>query len=82
YAYMMDDQQQFMGIIDNSHPDGSGKALTLLPSDVETIAFDTPLHELLEPSASLPYPLPVLNADGTLKGTISRQSLLQSLSRY
>ncbi|KPM80467.1 MULTISPECIES: quaternary amine ABC transporter ATP-binding protein [Cobetia] len=82
YAYMMDDQQQFMGIIDNSHPDGSGKALTLLPSDVETIAFDTPLHELLGLSASLPYPLPVLNADGTLNGTISRQSLLQSLSRH
>lgn len=82
YTYMTDDQQQFMGIIDNSHSDGNGKALKMLPSDVETIAFDTPLHELLGLSASLPYPLPVINADGTLNGTISRQSLLQSLSRH
>ncbi|MNR43835.1 hypothetical protein D3C85_1625020 [compost metagenome] len=43
---------------------------------------DTPLHDVLDIVAALPYPVPVLDHDGALKGTISKNQLLHTLSRH
>ncbi|MNG38148.1 hypothetical protein D3C84_1257290 [compost metagenome] len=43
---------------------------------------DTPLHDVLDIVAALPYPVPVLDRSGALKGTISKNLLLHTLSRH
>ncbi|MCY1543577.1 hypothetical protein D9M68_794020 [compost metagenome] len=48
----------------------------------QPIYVDTPLHDMLDLVASVPYPVPVLDHGGALKGTISKNLLLQTLSRH
>ncbi|MNP60829.1 hypothetical protein D3C76_1559500 [compost metagenome] len=50
--------------------------------DDQPVFMDTPLHEVLNIAAQLPYPVPVLGRDGSLKGTLSKSELLQTLSRH
>ena len=48
----------------------------------QPIYVDTPLHDVLDLVASVPYPVPVLDHSGAFKGTISKNLLLQTLSRH
>ena len=38
--------------------------------------------DVLDIAANLPYPVPVLDRDGFFKGTVSKNQLLQTLSRH
>ncbi|NMG44167.1 glycine betaine/L-proline ABC transporter ATP-binding protein ProV [Aromatoleum toluvorans] len=81
YAFIVDNDGRFLGVLDNctGRADGARK---LAPKDLSVVPFDTPLHDVLGLAAAVPYPLPVVTRDGALHGTISRESLLKSLSRH
>lgn len=59
-------------------PDAYRSALV---EDVEVLAADTALGDLLGRVASAPWPLPVVDADGRLVGSISKSGLLETLDR-
>jgi glycine betaine/proline transport system ATP-binding protein len=81
YAFMVDDDGRFLGVLDNCAGRGDGPR-ALAPKDLSVVACDTPLHDVLGLAASVPYPLPVVTREGALHGTISKDSLLKSLSRH
>ena len=85
FRYVVDEGNSLRGIV-------SDKALagTLPdPSTLQSLCIDqpvsvrssTPVCDLLESVADNRYPIPVIDDDGSFKGTISQQSLLQTLSR-
>lgn len=82
YTYLTDDNQRFVGLIDSSNTPRDKAPRKLPLNELSSVAADTPLHEVLEIAASVPYPLPVLNKDGTLQGLLSKDTLLKSLSRH
>ena len=49
--------------------------------EVEPVSVDTPLTELMTQVAHSPCPVPVVDAHGRYKGTISRATLLHTLDR-
>jgi glycine betaine/proline transport system ATP-binding protein len=81
YAFMVDNDGRFLGVLDNCAGRGDGPR-ALAPKDLSVVACDTPLHDVLGLAASVPYPLPVVTREGALHGTISKDSLLKSLSRH
>ncbi|MFC6673952.1 glycine betaine/L-proline ABC transporter ATP-binding protein ProV [Marinobacterium aestuariivivens] len=84
YRYLVDDREQLQGVV-NGYDFGSQtpnmKALEALRIDRHrSIAWDTPLHDVLQTVADTAYPIPVIDRDGSFKGTISKSLLLQTLS--
>lgn len=81
YGYLVDERGQLLGVVD---ADETGMAATERYSlhEQQPVYIDTPLHEVLDIAATLPYPVPVLDRDGALKGTLSKNQLLQTLSRH
>lgn len=81
FGYLVDDRGQLLGVVD---ADDSGMAATAHHNlhEQQPIYLDTPLHEVLDIAATLPYPVPVLDRDGAFKGTLSKNQLLQTLSRH
>ncbi|MOA60932.1 hypothetical protein D3C78_1859480 [compost metagenome] len=65
------------GSVDDTLP---GEQLSLYQQS--PVYTDTPLHDVLDIVATLPYPVPVLDRGGALKGTISKNLLLHTLSRH
>ncbi|WP_199671563.1 glycine betaine/L-proline ABC transporter ATP-binding protein ProV [Salinisphaera sp. Q1T1-3] len=61
--------------------DDEGDLEAAFVDDVPQVSADTSINELLEPVASSPYPVPVVDADGRYLGAISRAVLLRTLSR-
>ncbi len=82
YAFVTDDESRFVGLLDSSGAAAGDAPRELTRSELRSVQFDTPLHDVLEIAASVPYPVPVLTRDGALHGTISRELLLKSLSRH
>ncbi|MBB3139722.1 quaternary amine ABC transporter ATP-binding protein [Halomonas organivorans] len=79
YAYLTGEDRRFIGLIDSS---GGDAPRQLAPEQLSTVTFDTPLHDVLDLAASVPYPLPVLTSEGALHGTLTKDSILKSLSRH
>ena len=52
----------------------------IVNTDIETVALDTPAVEIIPLLARLPYPVPVVDEAGRLKGVIIKGSLLAGLS--
>jgi glycine betaine/proline transport system ATP-binding protein len=81
YGYLIDERDQLLGVVGaeefSAYPAGQ---LTLHKD--HPVYTDTPLHDVLDIVAKLPYPVPVLDRSGALKGTISKNLLLQTLSRH
>ncbi|WP_237738446.1 quaternary amine ABC transporter ATP-binding protein [Halomonas smyrnensis] len=82
YAFVTDGDHRFVGLIDSTVNGEGASPRTLAPDQLRTITFDTPLHEVLDIAASVPYPLPVLTQDGVLHGTLSKDAILKSLSHH
>ncbi|WP_350028324.1 quaternary amine ABC transporter ATP-binding protein [Larsenimonas salina] len=82
YAFVTDDDHRFVGLIDSTVNGEGASPRTLAPDQLRTITFDTPLHEVLDIAASVPYPLPVLTQEGVLHGTLSKDAILKSLSHH
>lgn len=83
YSYLVNERNQLMGVM-GAEAGAAGEAgaghYTL--HERNPVYTDTPLHDVLDIVAELPYPVPVLDRSGALHGTISKNQLLQTLSRH
>ncbi|WP_336333246.1 glycine betaine/L-proline ABC transporter ATP-binding protein [Pseudomonas putida] len=77
FNYLVDDHNQLLGVVE-SHSVIEDRCRV---HEQQPIYTDTPLHEVLSLAANLPYPVPVLDRNGALAGTLSKSQLLQTLSR-
>jgi glycine betaine/proline transport system ATP-binding protein len=86
FGYLIDERDQLLGVVEPGALNGNAVELQRLEQfrldHHQPIYVDTPLHEVLNVVASLPYPVPVLDHEGAFKGTISKNLLLQTLSRH
>ncbi|BBH46464.1 glycine betaine/L-proline ABC transporter ATP-binding protein [Pseudomonas sp. KU43P] len=80
FGYLLGDQGQLLGVVD-ANAYSTSDARRLRDHEQTPVYLDTPLHDVLDIAASLPYPVPVLDQHGALKGTLSKSQLLQTLSR-
>ncbi|MBF8781028.1 glycine betaine/L-proline ABC transporter ATP-binding protein [Pseudomonas fulva] len=78
YGYVLGEQDQLVGVIDRHSAIGQGYFNL---HEQQPVYLDTPLHDVLDIAANLPYPVPVLDRKGAFKGTLSKNQLLQTLSR-
>ncbi|MCO7514085.1 glycine betaine/L-proline ABC transporter ATP-binding protein [Pseudomonas guariconensis] len=81
YGYLVDEHGQLLGVVDTD-VNGASASDRYSLHEQQPVYIDTPLHDVLGIVASLPYPVPVLDRAGALKGTISKNELLQTLSRH
>lgn len=85
YGYLVNEQNHLLAVVDASDLHAGAE-----PQQIEQhklnqhppIYIDTPLHDVLNIVAALPYPVPVLDHGGAFKGTISKSLLLQTMSRH
>jgi len=77
FGYLLNDQGQLVSVVD------ADRASTHYSQhELQPVYLDTPLHEVLSIAATLPYPVPVLDRNGFLKGTLSKNQLLQTLGSH
>ncbi|WP_163830814.1 glycine betaine/L-proline ABC transporter ATP-binding protein ProV [Spartinivicinus ruber] len=85
FGYLVNERNKLQGIISTS-------ALKPTLTDFEklyqhrmdnhlTVYTDTPLKDMFNTVADAPYPVPVIDRHGVFYGTISKQQLLQTLSK-
>lgn len=85
YGYLVNEQNHLLAVVDAGDLHAGAE-----PQQIEQhklnqhppIYIDTPLHDVLNIVAALPYPVPVLDHGGAFKGTISKSLLLQTMSRH
>ncbi|MEJ2453054.1 MAG: glycine betaine/L-proline ABC transporter ATP-binding protein ProV [Candidatus Thiodiazotropha sp.] len=86
FGYVVDKGQHFCGVVSveslsaqlkSESPKLSNAYLT----DIPTLAYETPLNELIGSVADSPCALPVVDDSGHYKGAISKAVLLQTLDR-
>jgi glycine betaine/proline transport system ATP-binding protein len=88
HAYVLDPHKRFLGVVSSQslrdalrgHHGPLGLHKAFIP-DVQSIASDTPVADLFGAVASLPCPLPVVDADSRYLGVISRTTMLKFLDR-
>lgn len=88
HAYVVDTRRRFLGVVSvdslrgalDGHTGPLGLAHAFLP-DVQTVDADAPVAGLVGQVAQLPYAVPVVAADGALRGAISKTTLLKFLDR-
>jgi len=80
FGYLVDDRGQLLGVVDTD-ANGASASDRYSLHEQRPVYTDTPLHEVLGIAADLPYPVPVLDRQGAFKGTLSKNELLQTLSR-
>jgi len=81
FGYLIDESGQLLGVVDTDESSTTANTPYNL-HEQQPVYIDTPLHDVLDIAANLPYPVPVLDREGTLKGTLSKSQLLQTLSRH
>jgi glycine betaine/proline transport system ATP-binding protein len=85
FGYLVNEQDQLLAVVDAAQlRDGADSArIEQLKLDChQPIYIDTPLHDVLDIVAEVPYPVPVIDHAGALKGTISKSLLLHTMSRH
>jgi glycine betaine/proline transport system ATP-binding protein len=82
FSYLINERDQFMGVMSADAACAELAAGPCTRHEEHPVYTDTPLHDVLDIVAELPYPVPVLDRSGALKGTISKNQLLQTLSRH
>ncbi len=86
YGYLVNEQNQLLAVVDAGALAGGPYELQRIEQlkldRHRPIYIDTPLHDVLDVVASVPYPVPVLDRGGAFKGTISKNLLLQTMSRH
>ena len=88
YAYVVSPQHKFLGMVSadslrralDGHVGPLGLSHAYLP-EVQTIDSDFPVSELFGQVAQAAWPLPVVDASGLYKGSISKNTLLKFLDR-
>jgi glycine betaine/proline transport system ATP-binding protein len=85
FGYLVNGEDQLLGVVDPAQMrDGiePGRIDQLKLDRHQPIYVDTPLHDVLDIVAEVPYPVPVIDQSGTFKGTISKSLLLHTMSRH
>jgi glycine betaine/proline transport system ATP-binding protein len=85
YGYLVNELDHLLAVVDAGDLRGGAEPQQLEQLKLDqhpTIYIDTPLHDVLDIVAALPYPVPVLDHAGAFKGTISKSLLLQTMSRH
>ncbi len=77
FGYLLNDQGQLVSVVD-----ADSASTHYSQHEQQPVYLDTPLHEVLSIAATLPYPVPVLDRNGFLKGTLSKNQLLQTLGSH
>jgi len=77
FGYLLNDQGQLVSVVD-----ADSASTHYSQHEQHPVYLDTPLHEVLSIAATLPYPVPVLDRNGFLKGTLSKNQLLQTLGSH
>ncbi|GAA3967996.1 glycine betaine/L-proline ABC transporter ATP-binding protein ProV [Allohahella marinimesophila] len=85
FAYVLSRDQKFHGVVSvdslaRAKKAGGNIASAFLP-DIEPIAADTPLTQIIGNVAAAPCGVPVIDEKGCYQGVISRAVLLQALDR-
>ena len=83
-AYVVDSHMRFLGVVGIEAAIGAlrANALTLdglYETELAAVTADTVVNDILPLAAAARYPIPVLEADGSLKGIVSKASVLSSL---
>jgi glycine betaine/proline transport system ATP-binding protein len=86
FGYVVDKGQHFCGVVSVDSlsaqlKSDSPKLSNAYLSDIPTLAYETPLNELIGNVADSPCALPVVDDNGHYKGAISKAVLLQTLDR-
>lgn len=81
FGYLIDERDRLIGVVDTDER-GAGATARYSLHEQQPVYTDTPLHDVLDIAANLPYPVPVLDREGAFKGTVSKNRLLQTLSRH
>lgn len=89
WGYVVDTRHQYLGTVSadslraalHGHEGPLGLRHAFVP-EVQPVAADTPITELYGLMVSQPGPLPVVDANGRLLGTISKNRLLTFLDPY
>jgi glycine betaine/proline transport system ATP-binding protein len=85
YGYLVNELDHLLAVVDagDLRSGAEPQQIEQLKLDQHPpIYIDTPLHDVLDIVAALPYPVPVLDHGGAFKGTISKSLLLQTMSRH
>ncbi len=85
YGYLVNELDHLLAVVDAGDLRGGAEPQQLEQLKLDQhppIYIDTPLHDVLDIVASVPYPVPVLDHAGAFKGTISKSLLLQTMSRH
>ncbi|UTW08817.1 quaternary amine ABC transporter ATP-binding protein [Pseudomonas benzenivorans] len=85
FGYLVNEQDKLLAVVDPAQMrDGAepGRIEQLRLDCHQPIYIDTPLHDVLDIVAEVPYPVPVLDHAGAFKGTISKSLLLHTMSRH
>ena len=84
-VFVVNQDRRFMGLVDIDHAlaaaDKGGRDLTpILQKDVPTVDETTSLRDMIPLASETRVPIPVLRANGTLAGIVTRAALLSALS--
>ncbi|MFB4391807.1 MULTISPECIES: glycine betaine/L-proline ABC transporter ATP-binding protein [unclassified Pseudomonas] len=80
FDFLIDERGHLLSVVDTTSK-GQASSHHYFLHEQQPVYTDTPLHEVLDIAAALPYPVPVLDREGALKGALSKNRLLQTLSR-
>jgi len=84
YGYVVSSNQDFHGIVSveslKKAEDAKSQISTALIENIEPIAADMPLNQVLTQVADSPCAVPVIDAGGKYKGVITKAALLQTLA--
>ena len=88
YAYVVNTRKRFLGVVSaqslrdalKGHQGMLGLQHAFIPT-VVPLASTTPVAELFGPVASVAFPLPVVDEQGTFLGVVSRTTMLKFLDR-
>jgi len=84
YGYVVSSNQEFHGVVSveslKDAKDDKSQICSALIDDIEPIAADMPLNQVLCQVADAPCALPVIDAGGKYKGVITKAALLQTLA--
>ena len=83
-AYVVDSHMRFLGVVGIEAAIGALRANAptldgLYETELAAVTADTVVNDILPLAAAAHYPIPVLEADGSLKGIVSKASVLSSL---
>lgn len=85
YGFLIGQDKQFLGVVSadklRDAIDGQKSLTTAIVEGLNASAADTPLREMLTTVAQYPCPVPVVTADGSFMGSVSKVNMLETLGK-